>query len=152
MRLIAMLVASAVALFGQSESASLSGTLIDPSGAAMRGISVTARNEATGVSTATVTDDEGHFSFPALRPGVYTVAVSAAGFKRLERTGITLGVNQASRLDVAMQLGSTSDTVSVVADVTLLETETSGRGATIDTRKIVELPLNGRDYNQLALL
>jgi hypothetical protein len=151
-RIIVFFAVVAILLFGQSESASLTGTLTDPSGAVIKDVRLAARNEATGVTTEAVTNEEGLFSFPVLRPGVYTLSANAPGFKQLQRTGITLQVNQAARLDLRLELGSAAETVSVTADVTLLETETSGRGAVIDTRKIVELPLNGRDYNQLALL
>ncbi len=78
--------------------------------------------------------------------------MTAPGFKQSVQSGVTLQVNQSVRLDIRMELGSTTEQVNVIATTPLLETETSGRGSVIDTQKIVELPLNGRDYNQLALL
>jgi hypothetical protein len=139
-------------LWAQSESATLTGTLTDPSAAVVNGADVIATNEATGVAVRTVTNTEGQYVFPALRPGVYTISVSSAGFKKLVRSNVTLQVNQTARLDLSMELGSTSEQVNVTAETPLLETETSARGAVIDGRKMVELPLNGRDYNQLATL
>ena len=89
---------------------------------------------------------------PSLRPGDYSVTAESAGFSRIVRTGVTLQVAQVARIDLTLQPGAVSETVEVVGATSLLDTETSSRGLVIDQKKIVELPLNGRDYNQLALL
>ena len=149
---ILTLLASASLVWAQSESASLTGTITDPSGAVQGNAQVTAVQEQTGARIQALLTEDGQYSFPALRPGTYTITVTAPGFKQSVQSGVTLQVNQSVRLDIRMELGSTTEQVNVIATTPLLETETSGRGSVIDTQKIVELPLNGRDYNQLALL
>ena len=89
---------------------------------------------------------------PGLRPGEYSVTVEAPGFSKTVRSGLTLQVAQVARIDVTLQTSQVTETVQVVGATPLLETQTSSRGSVIDQQKIVELPLNGRDYNQLALL
>ena len=91
-----------------------------------------------------------HRAEPA--PGEYSVTVEAAGFTKTVRSGVTLQVAQVARVDVTLQAGELTETVEVVGATPLLETQTSSRGSVIDQKKIVDLPLNGRDYNQLALL
>ncbi len=89
---------------------------------------------------------------PGLRPGDYTLMIELQGFSRFARTGITLQVAQVVRLDARLQTGNLTEAVEVSAATPLLQTANSSRGSVIDERKIVDLPLNGRDYNQLALL
>ena len=109
-------------------------------------------NEATNAEFSAVTDEDGRYTFNALRPGSYRLVASAPGFKQFVSSGLVLQVNQSARVDIQLTVGQVSDTVEVSAEAAMLETETSSRGAVIDQTKIVELPLNGRDYNQLALL
>jgi hypothetical protein len=139
-------------LYAQFETATLTGTITDPVGAVIQNATVEAINEATNVSTAVTTNEEGRYNFPSLRPGSYRVNVSAQGFKQSVSTGLVLQVNQAARYDFQLSVGAVTEQVNVAAAAPVLETETSARGAVIDQTKIVELPLNGRDYNQLALL
>ena len=113
-------------------------------------ISVT--NTETNITVKSESDEEGSYTIPSLRPGAYLVGVEKEGFKKTVRSGITLQVNQVASIDLSLQTGEISEVVEVAGDTPLLETETSSRGAVIDGRKIVDLPLNGRDYNQLALL
>lgn len=136
----------------QTELATLTGTVTDASGAVLHRVTISAVNEATNVSTSTPSNETGRFLLVSLRPGVYTITASLAGFKKYIQSGVTLQVNQAARLDISLSVGEVSEQITVAAEASLLETETSARGAVIDQRKIVELPLNGRDYNQLALL
>jgi hypothetical protein len=153
-KLFCIIILTAVANLAraQSESATITGTITDPSGALQTSAQVTALQEQTGARTQGLVTEDGQYSFPALRPGTYTISATAPGFKQSVRSGVVLQVNQSIRLDIRMELGSTTEQVNVVGSAPLLDTETSGRGAVIDTQKIVELPLNGRDYNQLALL
>jgi hypothetical protein len=139
-------------LLAQSEVATLSGTVTDSTGAVLNNVSITVTNQGTNLSTSTVTNDTGRYFLPSLRPGVYTVTATLPGFKKFVDSALTLQVNQAARLDISLTVGDTAEQITVTADAPLLETETSGRGAVIDQRKIVELPLNGRDYNLLAQL
>ncbi|MBI3678981.1 MAG: TonB-dependent receptor [Acidobacteria bacterium] len=149
---LALLLAGCAALMAQSELASLSGTVTDPTGAVIPRVTVTAIHEGTNQPASAVTNESGRYTIPSLRPGVYRVSAELSGFQTSVSTGVTLQVNQQARLDIGMKIGEVSERVTVTSEAALLETESSGRGAVIDQRKIVELPLNGRDYNQLATL
>ncbi len=138
--------------FGQQETATITGEVRDTTGAAVAGAQIVITNTETGVTFRGETNDNGVYTVPSLKPGPYSITVEKAGFKKIVRSGITLQVNQTARADIALQIGEVTQTVEIVAAATLLETETSARGSVIDQKKIVELPLNGRDYNQLALL
>ena len=143
---------SAGAMFAQFESATLTGIVTDSSGQVIPNVSVKAINEGTSVEAASITNGEGRYNFPSLRPGSYRVVAATTGFKQFVSSGVVLQVNQAARLDIALTIGTVTEEVKVTGEAPVLETESGSRGAVIDHTKIVELPLNGRDYNQLALL
>ena len=136
----------------QQETATITGTVTDSTGAIVPKATVVATNVQTNLSVKTETDDAGLYVIPSLRPGEYSVTVESSGFRKIIRSGITLQVAQVARLDVSLDPGNVTEAVEVVGATSLLETQTSSRGLVIDQKKIVELPLNGRDYNQLALL
>ena len=148
----ALAFAAVAASFAQFETASLTGTVTDPGGGVIANAVIKAINEATGVEASTVSNAEGRYVFPALRPGSYRITASAQGFKQFALAGLQLQVNQAARTDIQLTVGAVTEEVSVSAEAPVLETESASRGAVIDRQKMVELPLNGRDYNQLALL
>lgn len=139
-------------LLAQTELATLTGTVTDASGAVIPGAEITVTNEATNLSTVALTNEDGRYFVRSIKPGTYTVSASLPGFKKFVNSGVTLQVNQTARLDITLTVGEVSQSVTVSAEASLLETETSNRGAVIDEKKMVELPLNGRDYNQLATL
>ena len=143
---------SVAGLLAQFESATLTGVVSDASGQVIPGVAVKAVNEATGVETSSQTSGEGRYNFPSLRPGSYRVVAAHTGFKQFVSSGVVLQVNQAARLDIALTIGTVTEEVVVTGAAPVLETESGSRGSVIDHTKIVELPLNGRDYNQLALL
>lgn len=151
-RFLLLIVLSLGLLLAQSELASLSGTITDPSGAVLPKTTVTVTSLATGQSVSATTNDTGRYFFSSLKPGTYNVSASLAGFKKYVNDGVTLQVNETTRLDIPLTVGDTSEQVTVTADATLLESESSNRGAVIGEQQIQELPLNGRDYNQLAIL
>src|SRR5262249_26159373 len=132
---------AAAILFGQSEVATITGTVSDATGGVLANVAVTLTNQETNVSTSTTTNESGRYSVPSLRPGVSSVAAAPAGSKKNVQTGVILQVNQSARLDITPAVGDTSEQVTVEAAPPLLETENSSRGAVIDGRKIVELPL-----------
>jgi hypothetical protein len=136
----------------QFDSATLTGIVMDSSGSVVPGAAVKAVNQATNIEASAVSDAEGRFTFSDLRPGTYNIKATAAGFKQFVSTGLPLQVNEAVRLDISLEVGAVTDEVTVVAEAPVLETQSGGHGAVIDSTKIIELPLNGRDYNQLALL
>jgi hypothetical protein len=156
-RLLALIL---VTLFGaftpcvkaQFESATLTGSITDPAGAVIPRATVKMVNEATNIEANTVTNEEGRYFFPSLRPGAYRLAASAPGFKQFVSGGLVLQVNQAAKFDIQLTVGAVTEEIQVTASAPILETESASRGAVIDQTKIAELPLNGRDYNQLALL
>jgi len=149
---LASAVGSSAWLLAQSELATLTGTVADSSGGVIANADVTVTNQGTNISSSGRSNENGRYVVPSLKPGLYTVAVSAPGFKKYVNTALTLQVNQTARLDIDLTVGEVTQEVTVSAEAPLLEVDTSGRGAVIDQRKIVELPLNGRDYNQLATL
>ena len=147
-----LLLVCPLALGAQQETATITGEVKDATGAVVPRAAITVTNVATNISAKTETNDLGWYTVPSLKPGPYLVAVEKEGFKKAVRSGITLQVNQVARIDTTLQVGDLISVVEVVEAAPLLQTETSSRGSVIDQRKIVELPLNGRDYNQLALL
>jgi len=132
------------------QTAQLTGTVADPSGALIAGAKVTATNVDTGVVRASVTNDAGNYLITALLPGRYRVASEAAGFKMMQRESVTLAVDQVARVDFTMEVGQTQETVTVQSTSVILETENSTVGTVVENRKITEIPLNGR--NPLDLL
>jgi hypothetical protein len=143
---------SAVTAPAQTSSATLTGTVRDSSGAVLPGVTITVTNTARNTSQSTISNETGNYVIPALNPGTYSVSAEMTGFKKFLQEGIVLQVNQVARIDISLQVGQIADTVQVSASAPLLEADTSSRGSVIDQKKIVDLPLNGRDYNQLALL
>ncbi len=131
-------------------TASLQGIVEDLSGAVIPGAKIRVVNTATNVATATTTGADGAFVAPSLTPGSYRVEVEAAGFKKLERTGVDLRVDQAARIRLIMEIGSLTDSVRVSGEAPLLEPTTSSMGQVIDGASIVNLPLNQR--NPFALI
>jgi len=139
-------------LRAQSESANITGTVTDTSGSLLPQVVISVTNQDTSVATSTVTNEGGRYFLPGLRPGSYAISAARSGFKKFVNSGLTLQVNQTAGVDITLHVGDVAEQITVSAEASLLETETSGRGAVIDSRKIVELPLNGRDYNLLAQL
>ena len=136
----------------QQETATIAGTVRDTSGAVVPGATVIVTNVQTNISTRTLAGEDGGFVVPSLRPGEYSVSAESAGFQKTVRTGVTLQVAQVARIDIELTAGQLTESVEVVGQSPLLDTLTSSRGSVVDQKRIVELPLNGRDYNQLALL
>ncbi len=130
----------------------IEGQVKDASGAVVAHASVTATNTATNVARTSETNSDGAFSFPALIPGNYNVQASLQGFKTETRQGLTLEVTQTVRADFMLQLGQISEKVTVSASAEQLSTDNVTLGTTIDQRRVVDMPLNGRDYLQLVTL
>src|SRR5262245_11179484 len=147
-----LLILTAARAGAQQDAATVAGEVSDASGAVLPGATVTVTNVNTGIALTTVTNASGLYTLPGLRPGDYMVVIELPGFNRFVRTGITLQVAQVVRIDASLQTGNVTEAVEVIANSPLLQTTVSSRGSVIDERKIVDLPLNGRDYNQLALL
>lgn len=140
------------AVLAQSTDATLLGTVYDPSGTVLPGVTITVTNVRTNATWTVVTGDAGGYEVRALQPSGYTLAAELAGFKKQVLTGLVLQVNQAARVDVTLQLGDIVESVAVEAKAPLVQSTTGALGQVIDNRKIVELPLNGRNFTQLATL
>ena len=136
----------------QQETASITGTVRDESGAIVQKAVVTLTNVHTNTIATTQTDESGRYRFASLRPGEYSVGVEHAGFSRAVLDALTLQVADVKAIDVILKTGPITESVQVDAPASLLDTQTSSRGQVIDQHKISQLPLNGRDYNQLAQL
>lgn len=147
-----MLLGGVLPAGAQSFRGTIVGTVKDPSGAVLPGVDVTVTNAGTRVARAVVTNEAGDYAVPLLPPGTYSVTAALSGFKTEVRSGITLQVDQVARVDMTLQVGEVSETVEVIGDAPLINTETSTVGTVIENRKVVELPLNGRQFFQLNLL
>ena len=137
---------------GQSTTATLVGSVLDPSGAEIAGAQVVATNGATNVKHTGISESDGNYQIGQLPPGTYIITVEAPGFSRLVRTGVSLQVNQNVHLDLTMQVGQQTQTVEVTGQPPLLETESSSVATVVGERLVNQLPLNGRNFVQLATL
>jgi hypothetical protein len=136
-------------LFAQGSNARLLGTVTDQSGAAVPGASVTITDVDRGAARTLTTDAAGAYNAPNLLPGVYKVRVEFQGFSTVERTNIRLEVGQDLRVDLALQPGEQRQVVTVQAEVPLIETNNAELGGTIPNQVINDLPLNGRNFENL---
>jgi len=139
-------------LVGQTVDTSILGSVTDPQGSVIAGAIVVVRADATGQEKSIKTTGDGQYRVQYLVPGIYTVTVNASGFSQTTRSGIQLALSQQIHLDVAMSLSGTQQTVDVSATQPLLQSENAALGTTVDTNRTVNLPLNGRKFNDLAVL
>ena len=139
------------ASFAQT-SAGITGTVTDSSGALMPGARVTLTSTDTGAERTVTTNESGIYEFTALQPGGYKLNVARQGFAQETREGIRLEVNQTATLDVSMRPGTVSENIEVTAAAQALEASTSQVGQVIESRAVSDLPLNGRNFAQLAIL
>ncbi|HEV8038574.1 MAG TPA: TonB-dependent receptor [Bryobacteraceae bacterium] len=149
--IVLALLCSALA-YGQADTATIVGTVRDSSGAVIVGGTITVTDTDTGTKTVTRTDSTGNYVVTPLRIGNYTVAVEAPGFKTETHSGIVLQVQDRLRVDFTMQVGAVSDAVNVQESVPVIQTESSSLGDVVASQQITDMPLNGRDYTQLATL
>ena len=138
--------------WGQAVRATLVGRVTDQSGAIVPTTKLTLTNTGTNETHTVVVGDNGEFVFTQLAPGEYTLVTEHGGFRKDVRNGIVLQVGQEARMDVALQVGAVSEQVEVMAVAPLVASENASLGNVVDQKKIVELPLNGRGYLQLALM
>ena len=139
-------------IFGQFDTAELLGTVRDASGGTISKCAVTLKNEDTGIEMRTATDESGNYDFFNVKVGHYTLTAELVGFNTFRTTGVNVDVNARQRVDVTIQVGGVTQSVDVQDAAAALETDTSEHGQVINNQQIVELPLNGRNYSDLALL
>ena len=138
--------------FGQIESATVVGTVRDPSGSVISGAAVTVTEVQTNVLHKTSTNDQGEYNVNHLKPGLYNIAIEQEGFKTATQSGIKLDINQVVRVDVDLVPGVVSEHIEVTAAEPLVESQTSSIGQVIEETQVHDLPLNGRNFLQLAYL
>jgi hypothetical protein len=136
----------------QTATAELSGTVSDPTGATVPNAKVTIANAQTGLSREATTGQNGNYLFTILQPGTYNLSVEAQGFRRTVQNNIELQVNQRAEVNLQLQVGQVTDTLEVTGTAPLLEAESSTLGTVVNTQFTEELPLNGRNFVQLATL
>ncbi|HTR38854.1 MAG TPA: TonB-dependent receptor [Bryobacteraceae bacterium] len=138
-----------VAAFAQLNLGHIYGVVTDPSGAVVPGAMVTVTDVARGVSRTLTTDTAGQYSAPSLTPGAYAVKVEATGFNVVQREGVTVGVGQEVRIDLALQTGTQTQEVVVTGAPPIVNTTSSMISTTIEPKILNDLPLNGRLYTKL---
>jgi len=148
-RVILFFLAAWVA-FAQVEQATVTGIVTDPTGAVAPNVRIVARNTQTGVETSTVSNSEGLYRIPYLRPGVYEISAEAPGFKKARVTNVVLTVGLTATVDFSLEVGAVQNEVTVTATPVMVEQQTASLGAVISSSQMLELPLLGR--NPYALL
>ncbi len=142
----------ATSLWAQSSTATILGTVTDASGAVVAGASVDVKNVGTGTSQLSETDSQGRFRVPELKVGDYEVHASRQGFQTVVRKGITLTVGIEAVVDVTLPVGQSQQTVTVDAQPSQVDTSSVALGSLVDEKQIRELPLNGRNFQDLMAL
>ena len=149
-RLICIIVILATPVLAQT--AQVTGRVSDPNGAVVNNAQVTLTNEETGLKRETATNAEGYYTIPLVQPGKYELRVQRDGFKPVVRSNLVLNVEQVARIDFSLEAGGLTETINVTSDAPLLNKETSSVGQVVDNKTVLTLPLNGRNYSQLATL
>ena len=139
-------------LWSQTTTGTILGKVAGPDEARLAGVTVTIIDEGANARRSAVSDRAGNYQVSLLPPGAYRVEAELEGFNKAVRSGIRLQVNQKALIDMTLEVGSVTFEVSVVADAPMTDAVSAGVGTVIDNKKIVELPLNGRDFFQLSSL
>ena len=147
-----MLGASSKMAQAQQESGAIVGTVVDSSGAAVKGATVKVADVERGTTMNATTNDSGGYDFPRVPAGKYEITVSAPGFQSAHHDRFELILNQTARLDFQLKVGQTTETVEVTGNAPLLDTDTSLLSSLIDSRTAVDLPLSTHNTNQLTLI
>ena len=149
---LALCLLSAGRAHAQVSGATVSGTVTDPSGAAVPNAQITVTDVGKQTSRTVTTDSDGFYSVPNLVPGAYDAKVTAAGFSTIVQSGVQLTVGAKQVLNFSMAVGQVTQTVEVTGEAPTVELQSSALGDVVNSTTVVELPLNGRDWTQLATL
>jgi len=141
-----------VVLSAQSVDTAIVGTITDSSGAVLPGATVTVLSPATGIEKKVTSSPSGQYSITYLTPGTYDVTITADGFSSYIQKGVVLQLNQQARINAAMSVSSLGQSVQVTSEQPLIQAEDASLGAVIDSNRAANLPLNGRKFNDLAIL
>ncbi|PYP86165.1 MAG: hypothetical protein DMG65_19260 [Candidatus Angelobacter sp. Gp1-AA117] len=150
--LLLVLSAALPSAVAQENTASITGTVTDDTGASIKGATITAKDVERGTSLVTKTNDSGAYNLPRVPVGTYEVSISAQGFQTTVQKNVTLILNQTARLDTKMKVGQMTEVVEVTAAAPVLQTDTSLTGNLIDSNTAINLPLSTHNTNQLTLL
>src|ERR1022692_815881 len=150
--IVCLLLAVAVPLISQTTTGRILGTVSDPSGATLAAAKVTVTDVQRGLARTVTTDTSGGYVVPNLTPGIYQVRAESPGFKTVERPNIQIEVATDLTIDISLPTGQVSETVVVTEEVPLVNTTTSTLGGTLSNAEINDLPLNGRNYENLLQL
>ncbi|MGH9941466.1 MAG: carboxypeptidase regulatory-like domain-containing protein [Pyrinomonadaceae bacterium] len=155
----ALLVAASILLtaapsgaWAQSFKATLVGEITDQNGAALPGATVTITQQGTNQTQTATTTEDGGYTIPQLTPGRYTLRAEATGFKAAVQEGLVLETSQTQRVNLTLEPGGANEQINVTAETPVVNTDTSGKGEVITARQVQDLPLNGRNFTDLALL
>jgi hypothetical protein len=140
------------AAFTQTNTGEISGVVRDPQGGVLPGVTVVAEHVDTGTRIERVTDEQGRFLLASLRVGTYTVTSALPGFRRVVRSGLTLLLGQQLQVDLVLEVGGLSEEIVVTGDAPLLQATTAEISDVIDNQRVVQVPLNGRNFLALAQL
>lgn len=152
LRLILSTLAICVLAAGQDARGRISGRVLDPAGSVVPNAAVAATNTETGVRVAAKSNEAGTYDIPYLQPGVYRLAVAAAGFKGYERTDLAVRVGDQLAIDIGLEVGQVTESITVSGQASLLETSTASVGRVVDSRRILDLPLPGGNALSLSRL
>jgi len=150
--LFALMVSFALAAWAQKDTGGIAGTIKDASGALVSGAKITVTDVDRGGKVETTSSGQGEFLVTPLKVGRYNVVVEKTGFKKAVVGPLQVDVQERPNVDITLQVGSQAETVVVTAEAPLLETQSSDLGQVVDARRVSTLPLNGRNFAQLALL
>ena len=151
-RIAVLFVCAASLALAQTATSIIHGTVADTSGAVIAGATVTATETETQSAYTVVTNADGNYVFPAVRPGRYSVSCELASFRKAVREGVLVEVNQRARVDIALQVGEVREVVSVTADTTTVDTFSATIKEVVDSSRMEKMPLNGRQSLQLQNL
>ncbi|MFN0111314.1 MAG: carboxypeptidase regulatory-like domain-containing protein [Blastocatellia bacterium] len=150
--LVFALLLAAITASAQTPTAGVTGRVTDATGAVVPGAIIRITNVATNITQQTASNASGEFVVPFLNPAGYVLEAQATGFRTYKRERFTLEVSQVLRLDIQLEVGATSETVTITDSPSVLSTETGARGEVTSSAEIAELPLDGRNFSDLALL
>lgn len=150
--LFKILLLASLSLTAMAQTAQINGRITDAGGGVIPGVSITTRNSATGAERTVSTNEVGLYTIPLLQPGVYEVRVKQSGFKPILQAGVQLDVEQRATLNFTLEVGALTEQIDVRASVSRLNTVEASQGQVIDNQRIVDMPLNGRNFMDLALM
>src|SRR5262245_19782139 len=149
--LLLVIAASAVAVQGQSYQGGLRGAVRDASGAVVPGVDLTLTNEETNTTRSAVTNGEGEYAFANVLPGLYTLMVTKSGYKKYEHKAIRIGTQEFITLDVKLEVGQTTESITISGEATVLESSNPSIATTLETKALQDLPTPARNVFFLSV-